>query len=300
MCCRDKLTPPIVEGVLNNFSRLKTGQLVSYSDYDDNYYEKGYDRNFTRDDIQEIVIDNVTGLMWQDNIEVKTVTKTEDKAELYCQNLSLGGYDDWVLPTINEAMSILDNGKYPTLNSIFQNSTISYWTSTDVAQDTNSAWKVYYDAGSTVSTGAEKLESLENVRCVRNNSNITESEYIRDNEKEIVIDTTTNLVWQDNSDAKTIEKNWEDALNYCQTLDLGGYTNWTLPNFNELYYLSDKSKFNPSIDGTFANVISEQYWSSTTSNNGAVNAFTVNFYNSKRRSGYKLDLHNIRCVTDLN
>lgn len=73
------------------------------------------------------------------------------------------------------------------------------------------------------------------------------AQYIRDDIKEIVKDTDTLLVWQDNSDAKDIEKDWEGAIDYCEDLSLGGYDDWRLPNFNELYGLADRTKISPAL-----------------------------------------------------
>lgn len=51
----------------------KTGQTVSYYANDDGDYQKGITPSYSRDDAKEVVTDNVTGLMWQD--DATTVTK---------------------------------------------------------------------------------------------------------------------------------------------------------------------------------------------------------------------------------
>ena len=94
--------------------------------------------------------------------------------------------------------------------------------------------------------------------------NIASADFIRDDSKEVVLDTSTNLIWQDNNDAKNITKTWEEAITYCENLDFAGYTNWHLPNFNELYYLADRSINNPALSDVFDNVRFSSYWSSTT------------------------------------
>jgi hypothetical protein len=53
----------------------KTGQVKSYEKYDDGYYQKGADPSYTRDNEKEIVTDNLTGLMWQDNKDMELVKK---------------------------------------------------------------------------------------------------------------------------------------------------------------------------------------------------------------------------------
>jgi len=101
---------------------LKTGQTTSYVANDDGDYQYGLARSYTRDDTNEIVTDNVTGLEWQDNAVVATVQRTWSEAVAYCDGLSMGGHDDWRLPTIRELKTIVDYGKYDSsIDSAFQN-----------------------------------------------------------------------------------------------------------------------------------------------------------------------------------
>ncbi|MCP4971815.1 MAG: hypothetical protein GY932_14620, partial [Arcobacter sp.] len=71
---------------------LKTGQTISYVDYDDGHYQKGEDRSYTRG--SEIVIDQTTSLQWQDDADAKNITKTWEEAKTYCEDKSLGGFTD--------------------------------------------------------------------------------------------------------------------------------------------------------------------------------------------------------------
>ena len=70
---------------------------------------------------QNIIIDETTGLMWQQNISEYTFTW--DEAIAYCENLEYGGLSNWRLPTQLELLTIVDNGKlYPAVNTtIFLN-----------------------------------------------------------------------------------------------------------------------------------------------------------------------------------
>jgi len=58
----------------------KTGQTTSYTAYDDGYYQTGVTPSYTRDDTNDIVTDNLTGLMWQDDTLVTKpwLTTTND------------------------------------------------------------------------------------------------------------------------------------------------------------------------------------------------------------------------------
>ena len=145
---------------------LKTGQTTSYTNYDDGYYQKGAARSYTRDNTKEIVIDNTTNLQWQDNSDAKTVQKTWSEAKDYCENLTLGGYDDWRLPSDRELLTIVDYGRYdPAIDPVFQNVTSSwYWSSTNVASDSSYAWFVNFRYGGGLWVD-KSVSSF--VRCVR-------------------------------------------------------------------------------------------------------------------------------------
>jgi hypothetical protein len=147
---------------------LHTGQTISYTNYDDAYYHAGKARSYTRDDTKEIVTDNVTKLMWQDNSDAKTIKKTWQDAQDYCDALSLGGYSDWRLPEVKELLSIADSGKYsPALSATFVNFTQdNYWSSTTNAYYSDHAWIVSsYDGY----TGYNFKSDEYYVRCVRGN-----------------------------------------------------------------------------------------------------------------------------------
>jgi len=178
----------------------KTGQTKSYdtdgnevtdgSLKDDGYYQKGLTPDYTRDDDKEVVVDNLTGLMWQDNADVESVTKqwltdenydicddnnsapecydtSGDTATSYCENLELGGYSDWRLPTSKELEGIVDYGKVdPSIDtSVFQHTSSSiYWSSTTIEIYHEEAWYVIFYDGNV--DGSNKYFDFY-VRCVR-------------------------------------------------------------------------------------------------------------------------------------
>jgi hypothetical protein len=51
-------------------------------------------------------------------------------------------------------------------------------------------------------------------------------------EDDVVIDLSTNLMWQDGSSNMT--KVWNEAVNYCNDLSWAGYDDWRLPSYLEL------------------------------------------------------------------
>jgi hypothetical protein len=124
--------------------------------------------------------------------------------------------------------------------------------------------------------------------------------FVRDDSKEVVIDNATNLMWQDDNEAKTVKKAWEEAINYCENLTLGGYNDWYLPNINQLYSIIDENKYDPTIDSTFQNVVSKSYWSSTTAASNNSDAWEISFENGSDYWCNKTYVRNVRCVRNNN
>jgi len=125
-----------------------------------------------------------------------------------------------------------------------------------------------------------------------------QADFTRDDTTQIVTDTRTGLQWQDNNDAKTITRKWTEAIRYCEDLNLGEHTDWRLPNFNELYFLADRSKRNPAISSVFQNIVSGYYWSSTAIVGDEGYAWYVYFYdgNGNGHWGNKSHAYHVRCV----
>ncbi len=123
---------------------------------------------------------------------------------------------------------------------------------------------------------------------------LLQADYIRDDSKGVVVDTSTNLMWQD--DVPSVQKTWIEAINYCENLTLASYDDWRLPNFNELYMLADRSRSNPAISSVFQNVVSSLYWSSTSFAFVPDSAWGVGFYGGYDGWGGKDGSGYVRCV----
>ncbi|MBF0606314.1 MAG: DUF1566 domain-containing protein [Magnetococcales bacterium] len=98
-----------------------------------------------------------------------------------------------------------------------------------------------------------------------------------DNGDQTVTDNLTGLVWTKNAGTPTVGSctggymNWQGALNYVACLNTAnylGYTDWRLPNINELESLANLGQANMTtwlISQGFTNVFAQSslYWSST-------------------------------------
>ncbi len=121
---------------------------------------------------------------------------------------------------------------------------------------------------------------------------------VRDHAKEVVIDGKSSLMWQDNGEVKTVKKDWQGARDHCQNLSFSGYSDWRLPDINELLSITDDTRANPAIRSGFENVVSDDYWSSSSNVNGSGNAWYV-FFNYGNANNYnKYNNYYVRCVRD--
>jgi hypothetical protein len=89
-----------------------------------------------------------------------------------------------------------------------------------------------------------------------------------------VTDTVTSLMWQQKDGG---EMTIENAQLYCDTLTLGGYTDWRLPNCHELFSILNHDKVNPAIDTIyFTKTLAEYWWSSERQANDSNKVWVTN------------------------
>jgi hypothetical protein len=232
------------------------------------------------------VTDNNTGLMWQKctvgytdvnactgggavkynwyqatgTVDINSNPVSQFKnvcADLNTSNF--GGHADWRLPTKKELVTLVDYGRsntLPTIDPIFTSTSLSYYWSSNAKTGTSSkAWYVDFIHGSW---NHQTMSITAYVRCVRG-AKVEPSLTINGG---TVTDNNTGLMWQQGEPGAMT---WEAALTYCNTLGLGDYHNWRLPNIKELESLTDDSLNQPTIDiNFFPDALKAIYWSSTT------------------------------------
>jgi hypothetical protein len=275
---------------------------------------------------EEVVIDNNTGLIWQQSTADTNgdgwLTSSDqlpyEDASVYCQNLSYAGRTNWRIPTIVELESIVDYGRYyPAINPIFEVQTSLYssaehWTSTVESRRADGSIQTRWYIGFTTG-GVERslLSSPFWVRCV--SGGITEKfgPYINNNNNTIT-DQETGLTWMrhpadinnDGAINSSDQVIWKDALAWCEGATIAGSSDWRLPNIRELRSILDYSRHYPAIDPLFIED-GYCYWSSTTLLNQSTYpgyyAWVTDFYTGDDDVAGKLfsklwDKRNIRCV----
>jgi len=117
--------------------------------------------------------------------------------------------------------------------------------------------------------------------------------YIRDGESMTVYDDQTDLTWEDDINHLRL---WEGAIDYCESLNVGGVRDWRLPNVNELLSIVDYNVQNTTINPTFNYLINQPYWSATTDARDRDAAWYVNFSDGYSRPFPKSVNRYVRCV----
>jgi len=124
----------------------------------------------------------------------------------------------------------------------------------------------------------------------------TFSNFTRDNVKEIVTNTKTGVMWQDDASVKRVKQTWSEAKRYCQALNYGGHSDWYLPNISELESLVNTKKSDPAIKGNFKNIISSYYWSSSSVVSYSSYAWYVSFLYGNSDYDGKTSSYYVRCA----
>ena len=287
--------------ILKTMRRLPdTGQTQSFTN------TPGEDSDFTQNppffhqNGDGTATDTVTGLMWQ---QTDGGEMTIENAVVFCENLTLGGHDDWRLPTARESFSILNHGAAnPALDgAIFTNTNAEYWwTSEHDATNAAKIWVTNKGGGignhlktETVSAGGTKKIHVRAVRDVAPPPTIPSR--FSDNGDGTVTDHLTSLIWQKvpASDPMT----WENALGYASDLTLAGAGDWRLPNIKELQSLSDATLANPCINtGFFPEIGVKKYWSSTSLPNQTTWAWYLDTHFGITTYIVKTEVENVICV----
>ncbi|MBU2940797.1 DUF1566 domain-containing protein [Lacinutrix sp. C3R15] len=276
-----QITYPIVDTGVQTF--YSNNSVVSEPNKGDAFY--GQDANYNgnqpsyANNGDGTITDNITGLMWQQDMGGKmTLEEAIEKAK----KSTLGGYNDWRVPTIKELYSlILFTGqvKGAKSNKLFID--INYFnqplgdTSLGEREIDAQTWSSTVYVGKTMRNDAtifgvnfidgrikgypkvNKRKRTANAmyfRMVRGNTDYGKNNFI-DNGDGTVSDYATGLMWQKADDGKA--RDWEASLAYSEDLELAGHTDWRLPNAKELqsiveYSRSPQTTNSPAIDPVFS------------------------------------------------
>jgi hypothetical protein len=214
-----------------------------------------------KDNGDNTISDLRTGLMWTKKAGEKI--EYDEAKETY----SFAGYDDWRIPTIKELYSLMDFRGIDPDSQGTDSSSLTPFINTDYFEfeygDVSSGDRIIDSQWITSSIYKSTVMNNEEcffgvnfadgrikcyptrkgktyfIRYVRGNSYYGINKFV-DNNDGTIADESTGFIWQKKDSAKTL--NWEQALEYCEELELAGYSDWRLPNAKELQYIVDYSR----------------------------------------------------------
>jgi hypothetical protein len=100
---------------------------------------------------EKLIIDQLSGLMWQQAGSLESMWYKEAKSWIEDINRnSYAGYNDWRLPTLEEAMSLMKNEKGNDglyIDTLFDSKQLWIWTS-DLSDNASRVWVVFFNYGS--------------------------------------------------------------------------------------------------------------------------------------------------------
>ncbi len=131
-----------------------TGMLVMEMLKDNGFYDGDWNNTATGfpNEFQlknEVVLDRASGLMWQHSGSVKDISYDDAKKYVALLNSDqFAGHDDWRMPTLEEAMSLMEPTEKSTglhIDPVFDNTQRWIWTSD--TNDFSLAWLVNFVSG---------------------------------------------------------------------------------------------------------------------------------------------------------
>ncbi|MDX2430890.1 MAG: DUF1566 domain-containing protein [Bacteroides sp.] len=266
---------PVVDTRVNEFSDFS--QVIPEPQPGDSFY--GQDASYTgnqpsySDHGNGTITDNVSGLTWEKDMGIKI---TYNDAFIKADTMTLAGYSDWRVPSIKELYSlIMFTGRVSGATAISPFIDTAYfiqplgdpdlgereidaqtWSSTQYAGLTMNGDSTVFGVNFVDGRikGYPKFRPGSNntlprtmyFRMVRGNSSYGRNEFA-ENDDLTISDLATGLMWQKADDG--VLRDWEDALAYAESLELGGFDDWRLPNAKELQSIVDYNR-SPQATGT--------------------------------------------------
>ncbi|MBN1523856.1 MAG: DUF1566 domain-containing protein [Spirochaetales bacterium] len=293
--------------VTGTISLPKTGQTNSIATGDDGDLEMGTDFPYPRFTIHSngTLTDNLTGLMWEQT-PVSTTYNWVNAFETRIADLNtaeLGGYSDWRLPNRNEFRSLMNYGLpggylefsgWLAGQGFYNLDAVEFWTSSTFYEDANYAWVVHLMGGHVLSgqkTSARRVLAVRGTTTGPASVPVTGQSLVfhlgdddralaagipwpsprfNDNGNGTVTDNLTGLMWL--KTPGTTGYSWSAAcstgLAAFNTALVGGYSDWRMPNVNELASIVNHGSGAGTVAdwlnlNGFSEVPASIYWTST-------------------------------------
>jgi len=119
--------------------------------------------------------------------------------------------------------------------------------------------------------------------------------FVRDNEKEVVLNTKMNKMYYD---AQPMQRmHFFKAWDHCKNFDFLGHNDWRVPSKDELRDLLELSRPHISAKHAFTNILEEKYWTSTDSR--FEEAYYIDFDLGRYSTDKQKKKYRVICVRDL-
>jgi hypothetical protein len=115
----------------------------------------------------ELIKDESTSLLWQDNVDSKELAINYYEAQEYCSKLAVGSQKDFRIPTLGELQTLVDYKRFKPamLDGFTSVANEVYWSSTPFVDDADKVWAINFRDGKT-DIIAKSYDR--HVRCVKN------------------------------------------------------------------------------------------------------------------------------------
>lgn len=281
------ITAIAISAIELTFPIVSTGTAEFYDDYSstgeqsegDAFYGQdahypGITMSYT-DNGNGTITDNNTGLMWAESMDEKI---TYEDAFKKADTSTLGGHDDWRVPTIKELYSLINFTGFTgqSESNCFKYIDTSYFdhpfgdTSIGERYIDAQTWSATQYVGLTMNgdttifgvnfidgrikgypknqPGNASVKKTAYFRLIRGNNEYGINRF-KDNGDGTITDSASGLMWQQADDGNA--RDWEEALAYAEGLNFAGYDDWKLPNAKELQGLVDYTR-SPSTTNSAA------------------------------------------------
>ncbi|QXP59694.1 DUF1566 domain-containing protein [Olleya sp. HaHaR_3_96] len=276
----DKTYPIVDTGVFEFYSdtAIITTPTVGHAFYGQDATYNGNQPSYTNNG-DGTITDNITGLMWQQDMGDKI--SYVDAADLV-ETINLGGYTDWRIPSIKELYSLANfTGRCYGDDAVDMFIDTNYFIqpigdeSIGEREIDGQTWSKTHYVG-LIMNGDEAVFGYNFVdgrlkaypkynpatgapnamyfRMVRGGQSYGENNFT-DNSDGTITDHATGLMWQQVDNGTTY--NWENALDYAESLTLAEHDDWRMPNAKELqsivdYTRSPSTTASPAINPLFS------------------------------------------------
>jgi hypothetical protein len=225
-------------------------------------------------------MDNNTGMMWERHLNWQWDKTTPPKGDWrpqdvfsykdgeprrrpyhegvqYCKQLRLGGYDDWRMPNMKEGHTIAHYAAArPTIHMRYfkdvdpgipgygDRGKGGMWAGPIAPDHNNSGWHLGFIDGHFM---GYPRGGYKTTRCVRadNMGGYFLPDYTVNGDG-TVTENVARLMWVQETKSGLLD--WEEALQYCEDLQLAGHSDWKLPSNKEMTSIVDLTRQKPALD----------------------------------------------------